>query len=134
MHKLLGSESGVVTVVLREGKGHTRRLHPPHFHRLQVQLASGVGVEGGMRVGLVREVVSQHGREAGGEGFKVSRKVGELVGEVGLEHPTFPEPLHGRTEGFVLYHFTQGAVAHLYGRGFDLEGFRSSISPDIRDG
>ena len=61
MHKLLGSECGVVTVVLREGKGHTRRLHLPHLHRLQVLLASGVCVEGGVRVGLVREVVPHHG-------------------------------------------------------------------------
>ena len=66
-------------------------------------------------MGLVGEVVPQHGREAGAEGFEVSSKVGELLGEVGLEHPPFPEPLHGHTEGFVLYHFTQGAVANFYG-------------------
>ena len=133
-HKLLGPQRGVVAVALREGDRHARRLETPNLHGHQVASVEGGVVGEGGRAGPFGEVVPQKVGEGGGERVKVALKVGELLGEVRLEHPPFPEPLHGRAEVPVLHRLPQGAVAHVYGGRLDLEGLGPPISLDAWDG
>ena len=72
--------------------------------------------------------MTEQAGEAGREGLKVVRKVWELLGEVGLKHPPFPEPLHGQAKDRFLCHLPQSTVAYVDGGSLDLEGFGPAIS------